>query len=76
MEIIQMDGEIQITKRYWWQLYKINWYKHTDLWGGLWWIRFKWGEEDDLDTIKNIRLWLKTRQNLCDKIIKNKYYDN
>jgi hypothetical protein len=73
MEIIQMDGEIQITKRYWWQLYKKGWYKHTDLWGNLWWIRFKWSEEDDLDTIKNIRLWLKTRQNLSDKItFKNK----
>jgi hypothetical protein len=47
MEIIQIDGEIQMTKRYWWQLYKRNWYKHTDLWCGLWWIRFNWDKEDE-----------------------------
>jgi hypothetical protein len=51
MEILQMVGEIQMTKRYWWQLYKKNWYKHTDLWGGLWWIRFKWSKENE--TFKN-----------------------
>jgi hypothetical protein len=45
MEIIKIKGEVLLTKRYWWQLYKINWYKHTDLWGGLWWIRFKWSKE-------------------------------
>jgi hypothetical protein len=28
--------------------------------------------EEDLSEIKNIRLWLKTKQALCDKIIKNK----
>ena len=47
MEMLQMVGEIQMTKRHWWQLYKKNWYKHTDLWGGLWWIRFKWSKEDE-----------------------------
>jgi hypothetical protein len=47
MEMLQMAGEIQMTKRHCWQLYKKNWYKHTDLWGGLWWIRFKWSKEDE-----------------------------
>ena len=28
--------------------------------------------EEDLSEIKNIRLWLKTKKTLCDKIIKNK----
>lgn len=29
--------------------------------------------EEDLDEIKNIRLWLKNKQDLCDKIIFKKY---
>jgi hypothetical protein len=54
MKIIQMDGQIQMSKRYWWQLYKTNWYKHTDLWGDLWWIRFKWDKEDDLKCLNKL----------------------
>ena len=63
MEVIKVQGEVLMTKRYWWQLYKKGWCKHNDLWGGLWWIRFKWSEEEDLDEIKKIRLWLKDRKN-------------
>ena len=29
--------------------------------------------EEDLDEIKNIRLWLKNKKDLCDKIIFKKY---
>ena len=47
MEVIKMQGEVLMTKRYWWQLYKKGWHKHTDLWGGLWWIKFKWSEEEE-----------------------------
>jgi hypothetical protein len=73
MEIIKIDGEVQLTKRYWWQLYKKGWCKHTDLWGCLWWIRFKWSADEDLYEIKNIRLWLKTKQEQDNKItFKNK----
>jgi hypothetical protein len=41
-EIIQIEGEVQLTKRKWWQLYKKGWQKHRDFWNRLWWIRFKW----------------------------------
>ena len=47
MEVIKMQGEVLMAKRYWWQLYKKGWYKHNDLWGGLWWIKFKWSEEEE-----------------------------
>ena len=46
MEIIKMEGAVLLTKRKWWQLYKRGWHKHNDLWGGLWWIRFKWSQEE------------------------------
>ena len=45
MEIIQISGEVQLTKRKCWEFYKIGWHKHTDLWGDLWWIRYKWNKE-------------------------------
>jgi hypothetical protein len=41
-EIIQMQGEVQMMKRDWWQLYKRGWQKHRDIWNRRWWIRFKW----------------------------------
>jgi hypothetical protein len=47
MEVIKMQGEVLIIKRYWWQLYKKGWYKHNDLWGCLWWIKFKWNKEEE-----------------------------
>jgi hypothetical protein len=47
IQIIKMQGEVLLTKRYWWELYKKGWYKHNDLWGGLWWIKFKWSEEEE-----------------------------
>lgn len=47
MEVIKMQGEVLMTKRYFWQLYKKGWYKHSDLWGELWWIKFKWGKEEE-----------------------------
>ena len=47
MEIIQMEGQIQMTKRKWWQVYKRGWHKHNDFWGGLWWIRYKWNKEQE-----------------------------
>lgn len=72
MEVIKMQGEVLMAKRYWWQLYKKGWYKHNDLWGNLWWIKFKWDKEEDLDEIKNIRLWLKDRKQRFIKQFKNK----
>lgn len=42
MKIITLSGEVQLTKRYWWQLCKSGWYKHEDVFGRLWWIRFNW----------------------------------
>lgn len=47
MEVIKMQGEVLMTKRYWWQLYKKDWYKHKDFWGCLWWIKFKWDKEQE-----------------------------
>lgn len=47
MEVIKMQGEVLMSKRYWWQLYKKGWYKHKDFWGCLWWIRFKWSKQDE-----------------------------
>jgi hypothetical protein len=47
MDIIKMEEEIQMNKRFWWQVYKRGWHKHTDLWGGLWWIRYKWNKEQE-----------------------------
>jgi hypothetical protein len=46
--IIQIKGEVQLLKRNWWQLYKFGWHRHRDFWGGLWWIRFKWPQENNL----------------------------
>lgn len=45
-EIITLDGKVQIMKRYWYQIYKKGWYKHSDLWGSPLWIRFKWNKQD------------------------------
>jgi uncharacterized membrane protein YdjX (TVP38/TMEM64 family) len=47
----------------------------------LWfYVGYKYGKqpkkeilEEDLDEIKNIRLWLKNKKDLCDKIIFKKY---
>ena len=47
MEIIKMEGAVLLTKRKWWQLYKRGWHKHNDLWGGLWWIRYKWNKDQE-----------------------------
>ena len=47
-EIIQTQGEVQMTKRQWYQLYKKGWHKHRDFWNRHWWIRFKWTNEADL----------------------------
>ena len=47
MEIIKMEGEVLMTKRLWWQIYKKGWHKHTDLWGGLWWIKYKWNKDQE-----------------------------
>ena len=47
-EIIQSQGEVQMTKRQWWQLYKKGWQKHRDFWNRRWWIRFKWDAESNL----------------------------
>ena len=45
-EIITLDSKVQLTKRYWYQICKKGWYKHNDLWGRHWWIRFKWDKQD------------------------------
>jgi hypothetical protein len=42
-----MEGAVLLTKRFWWQVYKRGWHKHTDLWGGLWWIKYKWNKEQE-----------------------------
>lgn len=47
-EIIQVQGEVQMMKRDWWQLYKRGWHKHKDFWNRRWWIRFKWGIESNI----------------------------
>jgi hypothetical protein len=41
------EEAVLLTKRFWWQVYKRGWHKHTDLWGGLWWIRYKWNKEQE-----------------------------
>jgi hypothetical protein len=46
MEIIKIKGEILLTRRKWWQLFKSGWYKHENM-GGKWWIKFNWTEEED-----------------------------
>jgi len=46
-KIIQIQGEVQLLKRQWWQLYKRGWYKHINLWGEKLWIRFTWNTSDD-----------------------------
>lgn len=47
-EIIQAQGEVQMMKRDWWQLYKRGWQKHRDFWNRRWWIRFKWDSESNV----------------------------
>jgi len=53
MEIIQIKCEVQITKRYCWQLYKIGWCKHKDLFGRLFWIRYNWNKNEDMHEYNN-----------------------
>ena len=40
-EIVEIQGTIQMQKRYWYQLYKKGWHKHSTLFQKVW-IRFKW----------------------------------
>jgi hypothetical protein len=47
MNLIKRDGQLLMTKRKWHQLYKHGWYKHSDLWGCKWWIKFNWSEEEE-----------------------------
>lgn len=47
-EIIQLEGEVQLLKRHWWEIYRKGWYRHSDLWGRKWWIRFRWPIESNL----------------------------
>jgi hypothetical protein len=77
MEIIKMEGEVLITKRFWWQLYKKGWNKHTDLWGGLWWIRYKWNKDQEQrgyseEEVHNI---LKSYRNNKPKLYLKVFYD-
>jgi hypothetical protein len=48
IKIIQAQGEVQMMKREWWQLYKRGWYKHRDFWNRRWWIRFKWNADSNV----------------------------
>jgi hypothetical protein len=41
-ELITVDGEIQLMPRKWYHIFKRGWYKHSGLYGELWWIRFNW----------------------------------
>lgn len=42
-EIIPItNGQVQMMRRKWWQIYKKGWHKHTDFWGNLMWIRYRW----------------------------------
>jgi hypothetical protein len=50
MEIIKIKGEILLTRRKWWQLFKLGWHKHENI-GGKWWIKFNWTEEEDRQAI-------------------------
>ena len=47
MSLIKRDGQLLMTKRYWYELYKHGWYKHSDLWGCKWWIKFTWSQEEE-----------------------------
>ena len=51
--IIDIQGSVQMVKREWWQLYKKGWYKHSDLWGQRWWIRFQWPMKSSYDNVSS-----------------------
>jgi hypothetical protein len=59
-EIIQAQGEVQMIKRDWWQLYKRGWQKHRDFWNRRWWIRFKWDAESNVPQHSHNPLTLNT----------------
>ena len=42
-EIITISGgEVQMMRRKWYELYKRGWHKHSNLWGDMMWIRYRW----------------------------------
>ena len=42
IDVITIQGEVQLMKRKWYQLYKKGWHRHYDFWGQKHWIRFNW----------------------------------
>lgn len=44
-DIIELNGTIQMCKRYWWQLYKKGWHKHETMIEKVW-IRYNWNVTD------------------------------
>lgn len=42
--IIEINTNIQLQYRKWWQLWNKGWHKHQDLWGRKWWIRYNWNK--------------------------------
>ena len=50
MKIIKMQGQVLLMRRKWYQLYKVGWCRHNDLWNGKWWIRFNWDKKINYET--------------------------